>query len=146
VSETLTAICLAVIALSTFTMAAIQVGALIYGARLARRLETVIGRVERDIQPIIERLTTVSDEAVRMSQLASSQVERVDQLFSDLARRAEQTMAVVQQAIVTPAREGAALFSALRGTFAAIRGLRSSSSGTSRPAHGVEEDDALFIG
>jgi ABC-type transporter Mla subunit MlaD len=144
VSETWTAICLAVIALSTFVMAAIQVGALIYGARLARRLETLIGRVERDIQPIIDRLTTVSDEAARMSALATAQVERVDQLFSDLARRAEQTMAVVQQAIVTPAREGAALFAALRSTFAAIRGLRGNGRGS--PAQGIEEDDALFIG
>ena len=41
-------------------------------------------------------------------------------------------MAVVQQAIITPARESAALFSALRSTFAAIRGLRG--NGTGRPA------------
>ena len=67
-----------------------------------------------------------------MSQLATQQVERVDVLFGDLSRRAEQTMAVVQQAIITPARESAALFSALRSTFAAIRGLRG--NGASRPA------------
>ena len=79
-----------------------------------------------------------------MSALATAQVERVDQLFGDLSRRAEQTMTVVQQAIVTPAREGAALFSALRSTLAAIRGLRGNGSG--RPPRGVEEDDALFIG
>lgn len=148
-SETVTAICLAIIALSTLVMATIQVGALIYGARLARRLETVIGRVERDIQPIVERLTAVSDEAVRMSALATAQVERVDVLFGDLARRADQTLTVVQQAIITPAREGAALFSALRSTFGALRGLRGLSingGGGRRPAHGVEEDDALFIG
>jgi hypothetical protein len=53
-------------------------------------------------------------------------------------------MVVVQQAIITPARESAALFSALRSTFAAIRGLRG--NGASRPPRGVEEDDALFIG
>jgi hypothetical protein len=53
-------------------------------------------------------------------------------------------MVVVQQAIITPARESAALFSALRSTFAAIRGLRGNGSG--RPPRGVEEDDALFIG
>jgi hypothetical protein len=144
VTDTWTVVFLAIIALSTFVMAAIQVGVLIYGAMLARRVESVIGRVERDIQPIIERLTAVSDEAVKMSTLATQQVERVDQLFADVSRRAEQTMAVVQQAIITPAREGAALFGALRSTFAAIRGLRG--NGSSRPPHGVEEDDALFIG
>ena len=115
-----------------------------YAARMAKRLETVVTRVEKDIQPIVERLTAVSEEAVRMSQLATQQVERVDLLFGDLSRRAEQTMVVVQQAIITPARESAALFSALRSTFAAIRGLRGNGSG--RPPRGVEEDDALFIG
>lgn len=143
-TETWTVVFLAIIALSTFVMAAIQVGVLIYGARLARRVESTIGRVERDIQPIIERLTAVTEEAVKMSTLATAQVERVDQLFGDLSRRAEQTMTVVQHAIITPAREGAALFGALRSTFAAIRGLRGNGSG--RPPRGVEEDDALFIG
>jgi hypothetical protein len=144
VSETWTVVFLGIIALSTFVMMAIQVGAIIYAARMARRLETVVTRVEKDIQPIVERLTAVSNEAARMSELATQQVERVDVLFGDLSRRAEQTMAVVQQAIITPARESAALFSALRSTFAAIRGLRG--NGASRPPHGVEEDDALFIG
>lgn len=146
-SSTWTVVFLGVIALSTFVMMAVQVGALIYAARLARRMEGVIGRVERDIQPIVERLTTVSEEAVRMSTLATAQVERVDLLFGDLSRRAEQTMAVVHQAIVAPAKEGAALLGALRSTFAAIRGLRGSAgNGRQRPPRGVEEDDALFIG
>jgi ABC-type transporter Mla subunit MlaD len=135
---------LAIIALSTFVMAAIQIGVLIYGARVAKRLETMLGRLEQDVKPVLERVQTISNEAARMSTLATAQVERVDQLFGDLQRRADQTMAVVQQAIVTPAKEGAALIGALRSTFAAIRGLKS--NGRQRPAHGVEEDDALFIG
>jgi len=142
--STWTAVCLGVIAASTLVMAAIQVGALIYGARLAKRLETLTERVERDIQPIVERLTVVSQEAARMSSLATAQVERVDQVFTDVSRRLDQTLTVVQQAIVTPAREGAALFNALRSTLAAVRGIRGQQG--SRPPRGVEEDDALFIG
>jgi hypothetical protein len=144
VNSTWTVVFLALIALATCVMAAIQIAAVMYSARLARRVEQIVGRVERDIQPIVERLTLVSEEAVRMSVLATAQVERVDHLFGDLSRRVEQTMAVVQQAIITPAREGAALVSALRSTFAALRGLRG--NGRGRPPHGVEEDDALFIG
>jgi hypothetical protein len=138
---------LGVIALSTLMMAVIQVGAIIYSARLARRLETLLGRLEKDIQPMLERVTAISTEAARMSALATQQVERVDQLFADIQERTEHVVAVVQHAIITPAREGAALFSALRSTFAAIRGLRPSSNGQQqRPPRGVEEDDALFIG
>jgi hypothetical protein len=138
---------LGVIALSTLVMAIVQVGAIIYSARLARRIETLLGRLERDIQPMLERVTAISTEAARMSALATQQVERVDQLFADIQERTGHVMTVVQQAIITPAREGAALFSALRSTFAALRGLRPNGNGRQqRPPRGVEEDDALFIG
>jgi hypothetical protein len=139
---------LGVMAASMLIMAMIQVGAIIYSARLARRIELLLRKLEQDIQPMLARVTEISTEAARMSALATQQVERVDQLFADLQGRTEHVMAVVQQAIVTPAREGAALFSALRSTFAAIRGLRSTNGHgrQQRPAHGVEEDDALFIG
>jgi len=135
---------LALIALSTVIMALIQVGVLVYGALAARRLETMLGRVEQDLKPILEQAHRVSTEAARMSALATSQVERVDQVFTDLSRRVDQTAAIIQQALVTPAREGAALFSSVRSTLAALRGLRT--KGRSGPPRGVEEDDALFIG
>lgn len=137
---------LGIIALCTLVMAAIQVGVIIYGARVAKRLESTLGRLEQDIKPVLASVQTISHEAARISTLATSQVERVDQLFADFSQRADQTMALVQQAIVTPAREGAALFGALRSTLAAIRGLKSTGQGRQRPPRGVEEDDALFIG
>ena len=138
---------LGVIAFSTLIMAMIQVGAIVYSARLARRIEVLLGKLEQDIQPMLERVTEISTEAARMSALATQQVERVDQLFADVQERTEHVMNVVQQAIVTPAREGAAFFSALRSTFAALRGLRPNGNGRQeRPPRGVEEDDALFIG
>jgi hypothetical protein len=140
---------LGVIAFSTLIMAMIQVGAIIYSAKLARRIEVLLGKLEQDIKPMLDRVTEISGEAARMSALATQQVERVDQLFAELQDRTEHVMAVVQQAIVTPAREGAALFSALRSTFAALRSLRPGATANGRqqpPQRGVEEDDALFIG
>jgi uncharacterized protein YoxC len=139
---------LGVIAFSTLVMALIQVGAIVYSARLARRIEVLLGKLEQDIQPMLERVTEISTEAARMSALATQQVERVDQLFADIQDRTEHVMNVVQQAIVVPAREGAAFFSALRSTFAALRGLRTPNGNgrQQRPPRGVEEDDALFIG
>ena len=47
---------LGVIALATLVMALIQVGAISYMARMARRIEGLLGRVEHDLQPTVERI------------------------------------------------------------------------------------------
>jgi fibrillarin-like rRNA methylase len=135
---------LGVIAFATLVMAAIQVGAIIYGARAAQRLEQTLGRFEADLKPVIERARQVSVDAAKMSAMATAQVERVDHLFQDLSQRIDETAVMIQRAVVTPAREGAALFAAVRATVAALRGVAGATRRT--PPTGVEEDDALFIG
>ena len=135
---------LGVIAVATLVMAAIQVGAMIYGARAAQRLEHMLGRLETDLKPVLERAKQVSEDAAKMSALATVQVERVDQVFQDLSQRIDETAVMIPRAVVTPAREGAALFAAVRATVAALRGVTGGSRKS--PPTGVEEDDALFIG
>jgi hypothetical protein len=132
---------LALIAVATLTMALIQVGAIIYAGRLARRVERLTAQVERDLQPLIGRLTTVAGDAARVSALAAAQAERMDAMLTDLAGQVEQTLVQVRAAVVVPAREGLALVSGLRAAVATLRGVR----GRSRPAR-AEDEDALFIG
>ena len=139
-----TLVFLGIIALSVFVMAAIQVGALVYGARLARRVDALTERMEREVTPVFAHLQTLSAEAARASTLAAQQVERADRLFADLSVRVEDTMAAVQSAVITPAREGLAVVAGLKAALGALRDLKASPGGRGRGR--ADDDDPLFIG
>lgn len=130
---------LGVIALATLTMALIQVGVIVGGAILFRRVNALSARVERELQPLMDKVNAVGADAARISALATQQAERADALFADVSRRVDTTLAVVQNAVVAPAREGMAIVSALKATIAAVRRKP-------RQPAGRDEDDPLFIG
>lgn len=135
---------LGVIAAAVTVMAVVQVGMIVFGARLARRVDQMASQIDREIKPLLTNLNKVGEEAARAAQLAATQVERVDRLFADVALRVEDTAASLQSAIITPAREGFALLSGVRAAFAALREIRTASA----PARAARHDDeeALFIG
>lgn len=148
---------LAVIAAATLLMALIQVGAIIAVLRIAKQAQGVLTSVQRDVQPLLTRAREIADEAqpllgrareiadeaARTATLATAQVQKVDRLVTDLARRVDETSTLVQQAIVTPAREGIAIVAAIKAGLSALAG---SGGFRGRPGRPGEEDDALFIG
>jgi hypothetical protein len=138
---------LAVIALGVAVMAGIQVGAIVLGLRLARRVDKLTTEIERDVKPLLQNLTDMTAEASRAAALATAQVERVDRLFGDLAISVERTMSVAAQLVGGPARNGFALFSAARAAFSAFRSLRDSST-RRRQAYrsATDDEESLFIG
>lgn len=133
---------LGVIAAATIVMAFIQVGAIVFAARLAAQVQALAALVQQDIRPLIARANAIAEEASRTAVLATAQAQKIDTLVTQLARRADESAAVIQEAIVTPAREGLALLAGLKAGLAALRGLRDFRG---RPA-GAEDEDALFIG
>jgi hypothetical protein len=135
---------LGIIAAAVLVMAVIQVGAIIAAARLAQRVSRLAAQVERDMAPLVANLQTIGAEAARASALATAQVERADRLFAEVSARVEETTAVVQQAIMAPAREGLAVMAGLRAALTSLRDARQAATGR-RAARG-EEDDPLFIG
>lgn len=137
------AVFLGLIAAATLVMAAIQVGAIIYAARLAGRVERLTARVERDIAPAIEQVRAMSVSAARTVELAAKQAERADRLFADVSRRVDETTALLQDVIVTPARQGRAILTAVAAALGAYEQFRRASR--SRQAH-LDEEDPLFIG
>ena len=89
---------------------------------------------------MFEHLNAIGRDAARAAALATAQVERADRLFADITGRVEQGLNSVQQAVTGPAREGAALWRALRTAFLAFKAPR-----PRRKRSGADEEDALFI-
>jgi uncharacterized protein YoxC len=147
---------LGIIAVATLLMALLQVGAVIAAAKVARQAQDALGKaqqavvtaqqaitsVREEIRPLIAKANAIADEASKSAALASVQATKIDRLVTDLAQKVEQTSAIVQQAIVTPAKEGIAIVAALRAGLTAFRAGRDWRRRTSRS----EEEDPLFIG
>jgi hypothetical protein len=133
---------LGVIALATFLMALIQVGAIIAILRVARQAQQTMTELRQDVRPLIAKANDVASEASRTVMLATVQAEKVDRILTDLSVRIDETAGIVQQAIITPAREGMAIVAALKAGLSVLQGFRD------RPRHGraADEEDPLFIG
>ena len=137
---------LGAIAVSTLVMAAVQVGLIIYGSRLARKVDRLIDQIENEIQPALKRVNTISGDAERAASLAVAQVERADQLFAQFAQRIDHLMDIAQEAVVEPVRQGVALLQGFRAAIAALRGSGEPARDTREEPAVDEDDEALFIG
>ena len=134
---------LGVIALATLTMAAIQVGVIVYGVSVARRVNRLLSQVEQEMKPLAESINTIARDAARISSLAAGQVERFDRLVTDLTARIEQTATTVNDAILKPLRDGAAVVSGIKAALHVLGEFTRRSRGNRARQ---EDDDALFIG
>lgn len=135
---------LAVIAVATALMAIVQIGAIVALARVAAQVQGLLTTIQKDIGPLLSRANAIAEEASRTATLATAQAQKIDKLVTDLTRRVDETSAVIQQAIITPAREGMAIMAALKAGLGVFKGfgfrdLRGRQGG-------VDDDDALFIG
>jgi hypothetical protein len=139
---------LGVIALSVAVMAIVQVGAIVAGLRVARKVESMATELETGIKPLLSNLTTLSAEATRAATRAATQVDRLDQVFTDLTGRVEKIVSGAQYLVNGPAREGMAIVAGIRAALSAFQGLRAASRRRAAPRPGSveEEEESLFIG
>lgn len=139
---TLPVVLLAIIAGATLVMALIQVAVVIVAARLARRIEAAVARLEQDVRPVIAGAVSAAGHASRAAALAAAQAERADRVLGDLASRIDDTTASLHRGLLAPAREGRAV---LAGVLAAVTALfeRRALPASHRVGH---DDDPLFIG
>jgi hypothetical protein len=137
---------LGIIAFAVMVMALIQVGAIVAGVRLARRVDQIATQIDQDIKPLLANLTTLSSEAARAAALAAKQAERFDKVFAELTQRVDQTLAAAQDFVTGPARQGMAVMAGMKAVIDAFRGIREASRRrhASRPT--VDDEESLFIG
>ena len=97
---------LGIIAFAVLVMALIQVGAIVAGLRLARRVDQIATQLDQDIKPLIANLTALSSEAARAAALAATQVERLDQRLrrNGAARRPDARRRAGSSSPARPAR------------------------------------------
>jgi hypothetical protein len=141
-NSTVTQVFLGIIAAATLLLAVVQVGFIVYGWTVVRRVSRMLDQIEREVKPVLGNLSAMARDAARASALAMVQVERVDRVFTDLASRIEETATTVQRAIITPIREGAAVMSGLKAALAVLKAVATRQNAPGRS----EDDDALFIG
>jgi len=132
---------LATLAIAVAVMAAVQVVVLVVASRAIRQATDTLLQLRRDIQPVLERAHQVSIEAARAAAFASSQMERLDGLVASTAERVDETLGLLQGAVVQPVRQGAAVVAAFRAALAVFRGLGERHRSGSR-----DEEEALFVG
>jgi hypothetical protein len=129
---------LGIIALATVVIAGGLVAMLVAAGRLARRLVTLLDRVDSEAGPLFGHLNAIGRDASRAAALAVAQVERFDRLFADAAQRVDDTLRTVHDTVTGPAREGRAILS---GLAVALRVLRDIRAGRRH----ADDEDALFI-
>lgn len=138
---------LGIIAASVGIMALIQIGAIVAGVRLAKRVDRLTSQLEQDVKPLLANVTAISDNAARASSVAAAQVERVDTTMREVLARLDNTVATAHHIITGPARNGVAVVAGVRAAVGAFQSLREASRRRSAVrATAPEDEESLFIG
>ena len=142
---------LGLIAVSSLAQTAFLVRLAFEGRRVARRVDEIQSRLDRDIRPAIENLTRFSQNLGEVSELVVQQVRRIDAVVADTAAKIQDTTAALHHSAVKPLApllDMAAFFQGLRRGYAVYRQLRGFENGG---VHGngrnypVAEDEHMFI-
>lgn len=95
----MTDVFLGIIAAAVLVMAVIQVAAMVFAARAARRVSEAMARLEKDVLPIVANLKTVSADAARITALAAAQAEQAEQVLTRLRDHVDSLLQAVQETI-----------------------------------------------
>jgi hypothetical protein len=139
---------LGVIALASALQSVFIVGLLVYGRRLARRLDEFQQRLEREVRPTLDGLAQVTRNLGEVSDLAVLQARRLDDLVADTVVKVEEATDLVRRVVVRPLgplAEVAAIFKGVRRGLEVFHQLRGADNQRRGSTRGYAEDEHLFI-
>ncbi len=141
---------LGAIALSSLVQAAFIIFLALAGRRLARRLDEVQRKIDREIQPALESFSRLTRNLAEISDLATLQARRIDDLLADTVEKIEEATSLIQRVLIRPLSPLVDIVALLKGlrrgldVYHKLRGFDSRGRGTTRrPADA--EDEHLFI-
>ncbi len=141
---------LGLIALCSLTQTIFLVRLAQEGRRVARRVDEIQERIDREIRPSIENLTRFTRNLGEVSEIVVLQMRRVDALLADTAEKIQDTTSALRTAVVKPLGpilDVAAFFKGLQRGFSVYQQLRGfergpRANGRNYPA---AEDEHMFI-
>jgi hypothetical protein len=144
--ETWGVVFLGVIALASVVQAGFLIGLVVYGRRLAHRVDALQVKLDREIAPALANFDRVGRAAAEIADLATLQARRLDLLLADTIEKIEEATTAVQQLVVRPLKPIGAIIAFLKGL---QRGVdvyfQLGRGGASRRRGRGEDDEHLFI-
>ena len=131
---------LGAIASATVIMATLQIAMVVYGVRLAKRVDRLVVEVETELKPALGRVNKMSGDLNRVTSLAVAQVERADELFKLVTERVDRITMLAQDTVVEPVKQGSALLQGFRVALNVLRGAERVAPSRGRRPVGDDEE------
>ena len=148
--ETWGVVFLGVIALASLVQAGFLIGLTMGGKRLARRLDALNDRIDREIRPALDNLGRITRNVAEVTDLVTLQARRVDDLLADTIEKIEDTTGTIRRLILRPLGPLVDIAAFLKGirrgldVYSKLRGLDTQGRGRP-PRRPTEDDEHLFI-
>jgi hypothetical protein len=139
---------LGVIALGSLVQAAFLVGLAVAGRRLARRLDEMERRWDKEFLPAVQNLERVSRNLAEVSDLGVLGARRLDAALADLLDKLEDTTRIMRRTLLRPLGplvDIAAFLKGLRRGIDVYQQLRGLDRSTRAPHRSYADDEHLFI-
>lgn len=147
--DSLGVVFLGIIALSSLVQAVFLIGLARGGKQLARRIDELQERIDREIRPGLDHLTRMTRNLAEVSDLAVLQARRVDVLLADTVEKIEEATSALRRFVLRPLGPLVDVLAFLKGirrgleVYRQLRGLDLEERASARRY--AEEDEHLFI-